>query len=121
MTSAATATITPMALNTAASKAVASLKCEGTPRQRCMVIKKTSATLATPRGPASSQPNRRRLGRNDSTQPRVSTVIPNEKPNRIGLRHDSGPSHPPPSSRNTTPWTRPLANSSTPAAYRKVW
>jgi hypothetical protein len=38
MTSAATATITPMVLNTAASKAVASLKCEGTPRQRCIVI-----------------------------------------------------------------------------------
>jgi hypothetical protein len=48
-------------------------------------------------------------------------VIPNEKPNRIGLRHDSGPSHPPPSTRNTTLWTRPLANSSTPAAYRKLW
>ena len=38
--------------------------------------------------------------------------MPNESPNTIGLRHDTGPSHEPPSMRNTNPWNTPLASSS---------
>ena len=42
----------------------------------------------------------------------VSSMMPNESPKTIGLRQDTGPSHAPPSKRNTNPWNTPLASSS---------
>ena len=95
---------------TASSKAVEALKCEATPRHLCMSIRNTSAMLARPNVPISSQPHTWRRGKKVMTQARDRETNPNERPKTIGLRHETGPSHEPPSIRNTTAWNPPLAN-----------
>jgi hypothetical protein len=39
----------------------------------------------------------------------VASVMPNDRPNTMGLRHETGPSQEPPSTANTTACTPPLA------------
>ena len=83
-----------------ASKNVARLKCEATPRHVCRVMSATSTTSAklvthaTHRSP--------RTGRSfPSTQASDHSVTPVERPNRIGLRQASGPSQGPPKTPQT--------------------
>ena len=81
------------------SKVVVSLKCDATPRQVCMEMRKTSPREAIAKTPITSQPTRRRGWRKAISQVTVARVRPKDRPNTIGLRHDSGPSHAPPSTR----------------------
>jgi hypothetical protein len=48
------------------------------------------------------------------TQATVASVNPNERPNVVGLRSDSGPVHVPPETASTTRCTSPLRNNSPP-------
>src|SRR5690625_198782 len=105
-TSRATATIDtmiPITLKTAASKLVAKLKWEGTPHHVCIVMNAVSTTLATPSDPNSTHETVLRSRSVWATKAIVNAVIPNDKPNNMGLRQDSGPSREPPVTRSTMP------------------
>ena len=94
-----TNTSVPIAEKTISSNAVVSLKWEGTPRQVCMEIRKTSPSDARLKMATTSQPARRLGRRNPRSHVTVSRVIPKDRPNTIGLRQDSGPVQAPPSTR----------------------
>jgi hypothetical protein len=111
VSSTSTETRAPIAENTAPSNAVDSLKCDGTPRQRCIETRKTSATEAAAKVPTSTQAVPRRGRRKDRNQVMVASVMPNESPKTIGLRHDTGPSQEPPATRKTPAWNAALASS----------
>jgi hypothetical protein len=48
-------------------------------------------------------------------------IRPKEMPNSVGLRHDTGPHHEPPSIRAITPCTTPEAIISVPAHHSTRW
>jgi hypothetical protein len=73
------------------------LKCDATPRQVCNETRNTSASDATAKSPTTIQPVTRLVRMNVISHATVTSVMPNDSPNTIGLRHDSGPSHGPPS------------------------
>lgn len=118
-TTATTVTIMPMALKTFASKDVAKLKWDGTPRQVCIVMSAVSATLTTPRDPSNTHDDVLPSRRAEATQAIVAAVMPNDNPNRSGLRQDSGPSNEPPVTNRTMPWKMPEAISNSPHASKK--
>ncbi|MFC6929943.1 hypothetical protein ACFQHO_06045 [Actinomadura yumaensis] len=98
------------------SSAVSWLKWDGTRRQPCTVISATSATHAAANTPRSLRRARSPSVTNEATQAMVTSVSPNDSPNVTGLRHETGPSHGPPSTRNTPKWTAPDAMRSAPTA-----
>jgi hypothetical protein len=88
---------------------VDSLKWEASPRQVCSVMSATSAPIASANErqnhgsirliqSAQNFPSATKL----TTHPTESIVTPSEKPKRIGLRQETGPSHEPRSPKNTT-------------------
>ena len=102
------ATRAPISENTIPSNAVSSLKWDATPRHVCMAMRKTSPSEASANNPRTVQPTAF-LGRtNVMNHVRVAKVMPKESPNTIGFRHEIGPAHAPPSTRNTAPWNAPL-------------
>jgi hypothetical protein len=94
-----TATSRPISEKTEESKAVCSLKCEGTPRHFCIEIRKTSPIDATDSVPIRIQPVSRRVRMKVINQVNVSSVMPKDRPNTIGFRHETGPVQEPPSTR----------------------
>ena len=101
--------VAPIQTKTAASKGVAKLKWEGTPRQTCIVTRETSASTAMPRAPINSQLSERRVGRKLMTHVRQRVVIPKEKPKLIALRQEKGPVQGRLSIKKTPVWKTPLA------------
>jgi branched-chain amino acid transport system substrate-binding protein len=89
----------PMALKTAASKAVSSLKCDSTPRHFCMEMRKTSSTDATDSAPRRSQPARFPILSQPTIHATVTSVSPKDRPKTTGLRQEIGPAHGPRSTR----------------------
>jgi hypothetical protein len=104
----------PISEKTIALKSVDSLKWDGTPRHFCMLTRSTSPTEATVRTPMTPHPVARRTRSTPAIHASVSTLMPNESPNTIGLRHDTGPSQDPPSMRKTTAWNALLNISKAP-------
>jgi len=107
-----TPTRIPIQENTVSSNTVSSLKCDATPRHFCIEIRKTSPRDAIPRAAATTHPVTLPNLRNVMNQVSVATATPKEKPNRIGLRHDSGPCNEPPSIKKTTECTAALSKRS---------
>jgi hypothetical protein len=111
----------PIAANTSSSNEELVLKCDAVPRQRCIVMRNVSPTLATPNDPKISHPATGRRGSQVPTQESEAATRLNEKANEIGLRHDTGPSQAPPSTRKTALWNTPLTKKMAASAYRKRW
>ena len=56
-------------------------------------------------------------GRNEAINVTLTRVRPKDRPNVVGLRNDSGPSHVPPLTSSTARWMTPLTSSRTAAEY----
>lgn len=100
----------PIQENTVSSNVVDSLKWDSTPRHFCIEMRKTSPSEATPSTVTTTHPVTFLARKKVRNQVSVRTVIPNESPNTTGLRHETGPSQDPPSTRNTPKCTRPLVS-----------
>jgi len=92
------------------------LKCDGTPRQTCSDTNAVSSTQAAVNAPSNIVLVRSRNRRNDVTHAMAIDVKPNESPNVIALRSESGPSHDAPLPSRRAIWITPLAINSAPAA-----
>ena len=67
---------------TTASKRVSSLKCDGTPRHLCSVIRAVSETLDTAKLPLNSHPHTRPMRTESITQAIARQNTPNGNPNK---------------------------------------
>lgn len=103
-------------VDTALSKPVSKLKCDGTPRQACMLTSTVSTTLAAAKTPSNTFRTRARTAMYDVAQATVTSVSPNDRPNVTAFRIDTGPVHEPPDTTSTTACARPLRNRSAPVA-----
>jgi hypothetical protein len=99
---------------TIASNAVSTLKCDGTPRHVCIETSAVSNPHAIANAPINLARARSPSLMNDDSHAIVISVRPNEKPNDIGLRHDSGPSHVAPVTIRIARWISPLSINSAP-------
>jgi hypothetical protein len=86
---------------TAASNGVSMLKCDGTPRHACKETRRVSRTHAAAKAPSRSVRVRSLIDTSDASSVTLISVRPNERPNVVGLRSDSGPSQEPPPINNT--------------------
>lgn len=74
----------------------------------------TSTTQSAAKTGSRTERSRSPVRRYDVTHVTAIRVTPNESPNVTGLRQETGPSQGPPSTANTTRWTRPDRTRSSP-------
>lgn len=97
---------TAISTKTALSSGVKMLKWEGTPRHVCTVIKATSMRPEPISVIARARSKLRRSGRRSIIQPQVQRRSPTDIPKVTGLRNETAPPQPWPSTTSTTEWTR---------------